>query len=391
VDFSTVALDAEHREFRDRARDFLSRHVTAEALNRERRSGDGFIEDIHLAMGGEGWLEPEANKAAEGGLVPLQRRIWTLERRRAQLPLETWGATMMILAAVRRFGDPELVEAILPGVYSGAVRFAMGYTEPEGGSDVATCKTRAVRDGDEWIINGQKMFTTGAHHCQYVFLLTTTDPEGRRHRNLTMFLVPLDTPGIQVHGIRTVDGERTNVTFYDGVRVADIYRIGEVNGGWTVLSGPLAAEHGDREPDRNGLADIAIMSGAGTEMAGVADGVAGELSGSMDTAAAYRLGRVHARIEAAQSTPGIFGRVAIAQTMRETAPDLMDLLGPAAALRPASHVGSSAADAEYLYRFAPLVGIYGGTVDVFRNMIAQHVLVLGKPTYGSPTRSAESA
>jgi alkylation response protein AidB-like acyl-CoA dehydrogenase len=371
MDFAAVRLSDEDAAFQARARDFLDRHATPDLLARERANGDGFIEKLHLAMGAQGWLEPETKRANDGGFTPLQRRIWTLERRRAQVPLETWGATMMILAAVQHFGQPDLVASIVPGVYDGTVRFAMGYTEPEGGSDVATCRTRAVRDGDRWIINGQKMFTTGAHNCQYIFLLTNTDPAARKHQSLTMFLVPTYSPGIEIQGLRTVDGERTNITYYADVAVPDLYRVGEVNAGWTVLSGPLAAEHGDREPDRHGLADIAIMAGAGTEMAAAADTLAAAVSNT-DNAVAYRLGRAIAKIEAAQSTPGIFGRVAVAQTMRDVTPELMDLLAAPGVLP---------GDIEYLYRFAPLIGIYGGTVDVFRNMVAQHVLGLGKPNY----------
>jgi 3-oxocholest-4-en-26-oyl-CoA dehydrogenase alpha subunit len=386
MDFSVVALSPEDEEFLSRARTFLARHVTAEALHREHETGDGFIEDLHLAMGAEGWLEPEAKSADEGGFTPIQRRIWNLERRRMGIPLETWGSTTMILQAVRRYGQPELLETVIPGVYDGTVRFCMGYTEPEGGSDIATCQTRAQRDGDQWIINGQKMFTSGAHNCQYVFLLTNTDPDGRRHHNLTMFLVPTDTAGIEIQGLRTVDGERTNITYYSDVRISDMYRLGDVNDGWSVLNGPLSAEHGARGPDRHGLADIAIMSGFGTTMAEVADAVAAEAVLD-DHATAYRLGRTFARIEGAMSTPGIFGRVAIAQTMRDVAPELMDILGPAAALEMDTHGSVAGGAAEYLYRWAPLIGIYGGTIDVFRNMIAQHVLGLGRPNY-SPLKKA---
>jgi 3-oxocholest-4-en-26-oyl-CoA dehydrogenase alpha subunit len=295
---------------------------------------------------------------------------------------------MMILQAVRRYACPELLEEVLPGVYNGTIRFAMGYTEPEGGSDIATCRTRAQRDGEGWIINGQKMFTSGADICQYIFLLTNTDPGGRRHRNLTMFLVPAAAEGIEIQGLRTVDGERTNITHYAGVRIPDTCRLGDVNDGWSVLSGPLAAEHGDRGADRHGLADIAIMSGFGTTMAEVADAVVREVleTAQDDQALAYRLGRVFARIEAAQSTPGIFGRVAIAQTMRDVAPELMDVLGPAAALTADTRGSVAGGGAEYLYRWAPLIGIYGGTVDVFRNMIAQHVLGLGRPNYSPPKK-----
>jgi 3-oxocholest-4-en-26-oyl-CoA dehydrogenase alpha subunit len=197
----------------------------------EHETGDGFIEGLHLAMGAGGWLEREAKSAKDGGFTLIQRRIWDLERRRTEVPLETWGGTLMILKAVRQFGSPELLDEVLPGVYRGEVRFAMGYTEPEGGSDIATCKTRAVRDGSEWVINGQKVFTSGAHNCRYIFLLTNTDPSGRRHRNLTMFLVPTDSHGIEIQGLRTVDGERTNITYYSDVRIPDRYRLGEVNDG----------------------------------------------------------------------------------------------------------------------------------------------------------------
>ncbi|WP_024802917.1 acyl-CoA dehydrogenase family protein [Nocardia sp. BMG51109] len=392
MDFARVDLSAEDRQFLDEARDFLATHVTEDVLRRAHETGDGFVEDLHLAMGAHGWLEREVTSAEDGGFTAVQRRIWDLERRRRKAPLVTWGATMMILQAVRQYGSPELLEEVLGGVYRGEIRFAMGYTEPEGGSDIATCRTRAVRAGEEWIINGQKMFTSGAHNCRYVFLLTNTDPDGRRHRNLTMFLVPLDSPGIDIQGLRTVDGERTNITYYQDVRIPDRYRLGEVNDGWRVLNGPLSAEHGAGGPDPDGLTDIAIMSGFGSTMAVAADlataaVAAPEPDGRRrldDGAIAYRLGRAHARIEAALSAPSLFGRVAIGQTMREIAPDLMDVLGTSP--RSGNDGGAAAtAAADYLYRWAPLVGIYGGTLDVFRNMIAQYILGLGRPNY-SPAK-----
>jgi 3-oxocholest-4-en-26-oyl-CoA dehydrogenase alpha subunit len=383
MDFSPIDLVADDQEFLDLARQFLAAKVTAELRRCEHKTGDGFIEELHLAMGAGGWLEREAKSAEDGGFTPIQRRIWDLERRRAKVPLEAWGATLMILQAVRRYGSQDLLDEVLPGVYRGEVRFALGYTEPEGGSDIATCKTRAVRDGDEWVVNGQKMFTTGAHQRQYVFLLTNTDADGRRHRNLTMFLVPLNTSGIEIQGLKTVDGARTNITYYSDVRIPDRYRLGDVNDGWTVLSGPLATEHGAGGADPAGLADVAVMSGFGAMMAETADAVA-SIADADDQSVAYRLGRAHARIEAALSTPGIFGRVAISQTMRDVAPDLMDVLGPASALPYDTNGAIADGGPDYLYRYAPLNGIYGGTIDVFRNMIAQHILGLGRPTYSSP-------
>ncbi|BAX93733.1 acyl-CoA dehydrogenase family protein [Mycobacterium shigaense] len=392
MDFSHVELADEERAFLDEARSFLAAHVTDEVIRRDRETGDNFDEGVHLALGAAGYLEKEWKPASDGGFSRVQRRIWELEKRRAHVPWVTWGTTAMVARSVEKFGKPELVAEVLPKVFSGHVRLCLGYTEPEGGSDIATCKTRAVRDGDGWVINGSKMFTTGAHNCQYVFLITNTDPEARKHKSLTMFLVPLDSPGVEIQGIRTIDGDRTNIVYYSDVRVDDKYRLGDVNGGWTVLREPLNVEHGAVAAAPDGLQDNSIMMHQAGFMATAVDKVVVRLTQPDggghrlidDASVAYRLGRSFARIEAALSASSIFGRVAIAQTMRDVSPDLMDLHGAAAALPFGAEGAADDGSAEYVYRFAPLVGIYGGTLEVFRNMIAQHVLGLGKPAYAPP-------
>ena len=392
MDFSRVELSAEDEAFLHEVRDFLREQVTDDVIRHDRETGDNFHEGVHLALGARGYLEKEWKPESEGGFSRVRRRIWELEKRRAHVPWVTRGTTSMVARSVAGFGSEELKDEVLPGVFSGHVRLCLGYTEPEGGSDIATCKTRAVRDGDNWIINGSKMFTTGAHNCQYVFLITNTDPDAPKHKSLTMFLVPLDTPGIEIQGIRTVDGDRTNIVYYSDVRVDDKYRLGEVNGGWTVLREPLNAEHGAVEAAADGLADVSIMMHQGGFMATAVDRAAARVgqrdpNGARavdDGAVAYRLGRSSARLEAALSSPSIYGRVALAQTMRDIAPDLMDLLGTASALPVSSDGAADDGAAEYIYRFAPLSGIYGGTLEVFRNMIAQYVLGLGKPAYAAP-------
>ncbi|MBI5737665.1 MAG: acyl-CoA dehydrogenase family protein [Mycolicibacterium neoaurum] len=388
MDFSRVELSDEDKAFQSELRDLLSRVVTEDVIRRDRETGDNFDEGVHLALGAAGYLEREFTSEEDGGFTRVQRRIWALERRRAEVPWVTWGTTIMIARSVAKFSTPEVRDEVLRGVFDGTVRMCLGYTEPEGGSDVATCKTRAVRDGDQWIINGSKMFTTGAHNCQYVFLITNTDPDAPKHKSLTMFLVPLDTPGIEIQGIRTVDGDRTNIVYYSDVRIDDRYRMGEVNGGWTVVREPLDAEHGAVAAADDGLDDVAIMSHQAMFMAEAADNVAALVAGTgsiEDGSVAYRLGRAHARLEVALSSPSIFGRVAIAQTMRDISPDLMDIAGSVAAL-PIGSDGGADDRSEYVYRFAPLVGIYGGTLEVFRNMIAQHVLGMGKPNYSPPAK-----
>ncbi|WCS17034.1 acyl-CoA dehydrogenase family protein [Mycobacterium marinum] len=389
MDFSRVQISDADREFRETARSFLATHVTEEVRRHDRETGDNFHEGLHLALGAAGYLAAEWKPEADGGFSRVRRRIWELEKRRAHVPWVTWGTTAMVARSVAKFGSPELVEEVFPGVFSGHVRMCLGYTEPEGGSDVATCKTRALRDGDCWLINGSKMFTTGAHNCQYVFLITNTDPQARKHKSLTMFLVPLDSAGIEIQGIRTVDGDRTNIVYYSDVRIDDKYRLGAVNGGWTVLREPLNVEHGAVAAAPDGLQDTSIMMHQAGSMAEAVDRAAScvmrpDPDGRRpidDTSVAYRLGRSVARMEAALSAPSIFGRVAIAQTMRDISPDLMDILGSAAALPFGTDGAVDDGGAEYVYRFAPLIGIYGGTLEVFRNMIAQHVLGLGKPSY----------
>ncbi|MGB3476836.1 MAG: acyl-CoA dehydrogenase family protein [Mycobacterium sp.] len=387
MDFSQPQLTDDDLAFRDEVRAFLATHVTEDVKRRDRETGDNFDQGVHLALGAAGYLESEWKTEADGGFPRVRRRIWELEKRRAHVPWVTWGTTAMVARSVASFGSPELCEEILPGVFSGHIRLCLGYTEPEGGSDVATCKTRAVRDGDNWIINGSKMFTTGAHNCQYVFLITNTDPDARKHKSLTMFLVPLNTPGIEIQGLRTVDGDRTNIVYYSDVRVDDKYRLGEVNGGWTVLREPLNVEHGAVDANPDGLQDVSIMMHQANFMA-VAVDKAGEVAGRSgsiaDRSVAYRLGRAAARVEASLSAPSIFGRVALAQAMRDVSPDLMDLLGSASALPIDTDGAIDGGASDYVFRFAPLVGIYGGTLEVFRNMIAQYVLGLGKPNYSAP-------
>ncbi|MCV7279861.1 acyl-CoA dehydrogenase family protein [Mycolicibacterium flavescens] len=396
MDFSRIELSDEDRAFLEESRAFLKEVVTEDVLRRDRETGDNFDEGVHLALGRAGYLAREWKPESEGGFNRVRRRIWELEKRRAHVPWVTFGTTAMIARSVAKFGSPELKAEVMPRVYSGEVRLCLGYTEPEGGSDVATCKTRAVRDGDGWVINGSKMFTTGAHNCQYVFLITNTDPEAPKHKSLTMFLVPLDSPGIDIQGIRTVDGDRTNIVYYTDVRVDDKYRLGEVNDGWTVVREPLNAEHGAVEAAADGLQDVAIMMHQANTMAAAVDRAAADLSRPDpsgrrpldDGSVAYRLGRSVARMEAAFATPNIFGRVALAQTMRDISPDLMDIHGTAASLPLGADGAADDGAAEYVFRFAPLVGIYGGTLEVFRNMIAQYVLGLGKPAYAPPAKKA---
>jgi 3-oxocholest-4-en-26-oyl-CoA dehydrogenase alpha subunit len=382
VDFARVELSDDDQAFRRDLRAFLQTVVTDEVIARDRQTGENFDEGVHLALGARGYLASDWKDEADGGFSPLRRRIWDLEIGRVHTPWFHWGTTAMVAKTVDRCGSPELKQEVLPRVLSGHFRLCLGYTEPDGGSDVATCTTRAVRDGGGWIINGSKMFTSNAHNAQYVFLVTNTDPDAPKHQSLTMFLVPLAAPGVEIQPLRTVDGDRTNITYYSDVRVDDKYRVGEVNGGWAVLREALNAEHGTVEPDAQGLQKLAVMSEHLLLLAEAVDRVAA-VAPHDDESVKYRLGRSVARMEAAMSTPEMFGRVAIAQTMRDVTPDLMDILGTASSLPRGADNAADDGGAEYVFRLASPTGIYGGTLEVFRNMIAQHALGLGRPNYSA--------
>jgi alkylation response protein AidB-like acyl-CoA dehydrogenase len=386
VDFSRVELSADDQAFRDELRALLRTLVTDGVIRRDRETGENFDEGVHLALGQAGYLAADFNDESSGGFSRLRRRLWNLEIGRAHTPWFHWGTTAMVARAVRDFGSEELKAEVMERALSGRIRMCLGYTEPEGGSDVATCKTRAVReaDGSSWLINGSKMFTSNAQNASYVFLITNTDPSAPKHQSLTMFLVPLDSPGVEIQPLRTVDGDRTNITYYSDVRVDDRYRIGDVNAGWTVLRDALNDEHGTVERDADGLQKVAAMAEHLVLLAEAIDKVA-PLVGD-DDAVKYRLGRGIARMEAAMSTPDMFGRVANAQTMRDVSLDLMDIQGVVSTL-PVDAPGAQAdGGAEYVFRLAGPTGIYGGTLEVFRNMIAQHALGLGRPAYAPPVK-----
>ncbi|MDZ4267793.1 MAG: acyl-CoA dehydrogenase family protein, partial [Mycobacterium sp.] len=142
MDFSEVELSEEDRAFQTELRAFLRSVVTEDVIRRDRETGDNFDEDVHLALGAAGYLERDFLAEEEGGFSPLRRRIWELEIGRAQTPWFHWGTTAMVAAAVKQFGSRDLKDEVFEKVLSGHYRLCLGYTEPDGGSDVATCKTR---------------------------------------------------------------------------------------------------------------------------------------------------------------------------------------------------------------------------------------------------------
>jgi alkylation response protein AidB-like acyl-CoA dehydrogenase len=196
MDFSAVVLTGAQQAFAQEVRAFLDQHLTEDVYARIRERAVHFDEEFYLALGAKGWLEPRWRKEDGGAeLDNVCVKILETELARRHAPIGPIGLTNLAWPAVESSADPGLRDELKPQVARGTARISLAYTEPDGGSDIAAAKTRAVRDGDEWVINGQKIFTTNAQFATHIFLLTRTDPTLPKHKGLTMFLVPTSSPG----------------------------------------------------------------------------------------------------------------------------------------------------------------------------------------------------
>ena len=180
------------------------------------------------------------------GLTTMQGVVLSEEFARAKAPMRAdfFGDTL-VGPTILQWGTEEQKKEFLPQILNGTMRWCQGFSEPNSGSDLASLKTSAVLDGDEWVINGQKVWTTGGHHADYCFLLTRTDPDAPKHKGISYLLVPMHQPGVEVRGITQPDGtaEFTEVFFTDA-RCPKDNVVGGVNNGWKVANSTLAFERG---------------------------------------------------------------------------------------------------------------------------------------------------
>jgi 3-oxocholest-4-en-26-oyl-CoA dehydrogenase alpha subunit len=193
-------------------------------------------------MGQDGWLGL-GWPAEYGGQArsAIDQMIFVEESHWAGVPLplltlNSVGPTLMALGTV------EQKQRILPGILRGEVHFSIGYTEPSAGTDLASLQTRAVRDGDEYVINGQKIFTSAIQYADYVWLAARTDPDAPKHKGLSVFIVPVDSPGFHWVPLPTIAGDITSSTFYEDVRVPAENLVGAENQGWKLITNQLNHE-----------------------------------------------------------------------------------------------------------------------------------------------------
>lgn len=380
-------LGAKSDAFRDEVRTFLREHLPADMADRAHDTGTNHDWRVHRALGQEGWIAASWPVEYGGqGRDPFEMTAMRDELRLAGVPTDGLGQSVIVARTIRAVGSEEQKQRFLPPFLNGEILFALGYTEPDSGSDVAAAKTRAVRDGDDWIIDGQKMFTTLAHEAAYVFLLARTNLDAPKHRGLTMFLVPLDAPGVEIHPVHTMGGERTNATFYSGVRVPDSSRVGEIDGGWDVMTVALTFERGGfalSEADRvwHQTVDWATATRRDDGTRVIDDPLVRERLATMrvNNEVARLLALRCSYVAATGALPGVEGsmhKLFYAEAMTADAAELVDMLGADGVLSHGDAEAPVDGWVEHLYRHAAVTTIYGGTSEVQRDIIASRHLGL---------------
>ena len=239
-----IGYTDEQEALRNRLREYYADLLTPEV---EAQLADSHGIGPHMRrvvkqMAEDGWLGIGWPTEYGGqGRSAIEQYIFFDESMRAGAPvpmltINTVGPTIM------QFGTPEQKDFFLPKILAGDIHFCIGYTEPESGTDLASLQTRAVRDGDEYVINGQKIYTSLAGGADYIWLATRTDPEVAKHKGISMFIVPMDTPGIKVVPMHLLGDHNINYTFYEDVRVPAGNLVGGENAGWSLITNQLNHE-----------------------------------------------------------------------------------------------------------------------------------------------------
>ncbi len=336
-------------------------------------------------LGRDGWLALSwpAEHGGRGGSM-LDQLIFTDEAAIAGVPvpfltINTVGPTIM------RYGTGEQKERYLHRIAAGEIHFSIGYSEPEAGTDLAALRTRAVRDGDSYVINGQKMWTSLIQYADYVWLACRTDPDAPRHRGLSILIVPTDAAGFSWTPVHTVAGVATSATYYSDVRVPASALVGEENQGWPLITNQLNHERvalTSAAPIRSALKDVCEWA-SGAKLASGQRVIDQEW-------VQLNLARVHAKAEflklvnwqiaaqarglgpAAASATKVYGTEFATEAYRL----LMEVLGANAHVRDGSAGAILAGRIERMHRSALILTFGGGTNEVQRDIIAAAALRL---------------
>jgi acyl-CoA dehydrogenase len=247
-----LALSAADEAFRDQVRRFLDEKLTPDLRDAGKKTG-GVLSDPpattkwHKALYEKGWIAPAWPKEYGGpGWTEMQRYIFSSECAAAHAPLLPNFGTRMCGPVLMKFGSPEQKAFYLPRILSGVDYWCQGYSEPGSGSDLASLQMKAVRDGDHYVLNGTKIWTTHAHFANRMFCLVRTAGTGKPQEGVTFVLLETNTPGFTVRPIVTLAGDHeVNQCFFDNVRVPVANRVGEEGQGWTIAKYLLEFERGN--------------------------------------------------------------------------------------------------------------------------------------------------
>jgi 3-oxocholest-4-en-26-oyl-CoA dehydrogenase alpha subunit len=240
-----LAYTPDQERFRAEVRDYFERLMTPEvqsALASMEDEQDSTYRDVIRRIGRDGWLTVSWPEEYGGrGLSAMESYIFFDETQRLGVPIpflttNTVGPTLM------SFGTDEQRERFIPGIARGDIHFSIGYSEPGAGTDLAALQTRAERDGDHYVVNGQKMWTSLIHHADYVWLAVRTDPDAKKHKGISIVIVPTDAEGFSWTPVRTLGGGFTSATYYQDVVVPVANLVGEENQGWQLITNQLNAE-----------------------------------------------------------------------------------------------------------------------------------------------------
>jgi alkylation response protein AidB-like acyl-CoA dehydrogenase len=389
-----VEMTPEQISLQEELRAYFTGIMTPELLDEIKGSEGGgpLYRKALKKMGADGWLGIGWPVEYGGqGRTPIEQMIFADEVQRAGFPLpfltlNTVGPTIM------RFASEEIKRDFLPRILAGDCHFCIGYSEPGAGTDLAGLKTRAVRDGDDWVINGQKVFTSLADFADYVWLAARTDPNAPKHRGISMFIVPTTSPGFKLTPTFTMGDVRTNTTYYEDVRVPHANLVGGENQGWGLIVSQLNHERVSLTPygPSTKMLEEVVEWARATKLADgrrvidqawVRDSLAWvkaklEALRLMQWKLAWSLtkGRLH---PADASAVKVYATELYVQAYRK----LMEVLGPAGTVRDGSPGAVCRGRLERMYRATLILTFGGGTNEVQRDIVA--MAGLGLPHYKS--------
>ncbi len=379
VEFS---LGADADEISAEIEQFFASQVSDEERQQFHYSWEGFVPSVHKKLAAAGLLFPGLPGDLRGKKLSHYAQMAAMdayEHHGYNNPAA--NVTQMVALIIHRFGTDELKSEVLPRLMNGDAICSLGYSEPGSGSDVFAAQCKATPDGNGWRIDGTKMFTSGANLSDYVLMLCRTNTEVAKHAGLTMFIVPLKAEGVTVQPVYTFQEERTNITFYDNVKIPDSWRLGEVDGGVKTMSASLELEHGGgfgkymRKMLEAGEAACREVRRGGTPLIDQPQAQA-RLARTAAHLWLAELITFRAQWVIAEKRPnhayGPMAKMFSSEKFLTDARDLLDLTAPDSL----SSRGGPLAALNLFYRHAHGARIYGGTSEVHRSMIAERNLGL---------------